>query len=72
MTSFRFPIRITDVFERKLQKHISGHGPQAIFSSDSAGWYIQIDGLHALHVGAEEPKLDGTEYELVLQPRSRK
>ncbi len=55
--NYRFPVTVTDVFERKLSKHVSGHGPNAVFSSDSAGWYIQIDGINAIYVGAEKPEV---------------
>lgn len=73
MTSFRFPVTITHVFERKVQKHVSGAGDYALFTSDSAGWYVRLNDHIALHVGAAKPDIaDGAEYELVLQPRSRK
>ena len=48
-----FPTTVTDIFERKLQKHISGAGKEAVFSTASAGWYIQLDGMISIHTGAE-------------------
>lgn len=70
MTSFRFPVTITSTFERKVQKHLGGAGQQAVFSTDSAGWYVRLDDYIALHVGAAKPNIaDGTEYELILRPK---
>ncbi len=69
MTRFAFPCTITSVFERKITKHLGGAGPQALFSTDSAGWYIQIDGHLAICVGAEEPKIQpGQKFTLKLEP----
>lgn len=53
-----FPCTITDIFERKLQKHHRGAGPAAIFSTYSAGWYIQIDGTFSIFVGATKPECE--------------
>ncbi len=50
-----FPCQITDIFERKVQKHHRGVGLDAIFSTSSTGWYIQIDGAFSVFVGAERP-----------------
>jgi len=50
-----FPCTITDVFERKVQKHHRGAGPAAVFSTSSVGWYIQIDGAFSIFVGEERP-----------------
>lgn len=54
-TSYRFPITVTDVFERKVQKHVSGAGDHAVFSSDSAGWYIRIENNLSIYVGMQKP-----------------
>ncbi len=56
-----FPATITDVFERKFTKHISGAGPDARFHTGSAGWYIQIDGMVSIFVGAERPEFEKNE-----------
>jgi hypothetical protein len=53
-----FPCTITDVFERKFQKHQGGAGPEARFSSTSKGWYVQIDGTFSIFVGAERPEFE--------------
>lgn len=53
-----FPATITDIFERKLRKHISGAGPEARFHTGSAGWYIQIDGMVSIYVGMEKPEFE--------------
>lgn len=53
-----FPCTITDVFERKLTKHHSGAGPAAVFSTHSAGWYIQIDGMFSVFVGEKRPDFE--------------
>jgi hypothetical protein len=50
-----FPCTITDIFERKLTKHQRGAGPAAVFSTHSAGWYIQIDGAFSVFVGEDRP-----------------
>jgi hypothetical protein len=50
-----FPCQITDIFERKISKHVGGTGKEARFSTASAGWYIQIDGAFSVFVGAERP-----------------
>lgn len=54
---YTFPVLITDVFERKLRKHISGAGAGALFSTDSAGWYIQINNTISIYLGMEEPRI---------------
>lgn len=51
-----FPCTITDIFERRIQKHHRGAGPAAIFSTSSIGWYIQIDGAFSIYVGTEKPE----------------
>lgn len=53
-----FPATITDIFERKFQKHHGGAGKDARFSSASQGWYIQIDGMVSIFVGAERPEFE--------------
>ena len=53
-----FPCTVTDVFERKFQKHQSGTGPAAIFSTYSAGWYIQIDSAFSIFVGENKPDFE--------------
>lgn len=53
--SYRIPVKITNVFERKLQKHVSGFGNEAVFSTDSAGWYIELDKQVCIYVGKEKP-----------------
>ena len=56
-----FPATITDIFERKFHKHLSGAGPEARFHTGSAGWYIQIDGMVSIFVGAEKPEFEKDE-----------
>lgn len=53
---YTFGVRITDVFERKLRKHVSGAGPEAVFTTDSQGWYIQLDGLISVYIGMMKPE----------------
>lgn len=53
-----FPITITDIFERKVRKHISGAGQEARFNTGSEGWYIQIDGAVSIFVGNERPEFE--------------
>lgn len=52
-----FPATVTKVFERTLSKHISGAGKEARFSTASSGWYIQIDEMISIYVGAAKPDL---------------
>lgn len=52
---YSFPCQITDIFERKVQKHHRGAGPAAVFSTSSVGWYIQIDGAFSIFVGDVRP-----------------
>lgn len=53
--TYRITTKVTGVFERKLQKHISGYGKDAIFQTNSAGWYIQLGGEISIYVGREKP-----------------
>jgi len=49
-----FYTKITEVFERKLKKHVSGVGDNAVFETASAGWYLQF-GFTTVYVGMQEP-----------------
>lgn len=51
---FTFRLTVTDVFERKLQKHVRGAGADAVFESNSAGWYLQF-GNFSVYVGTDQP-----------------
>ena len=63
---------ITDVFERKLRKHQSGFGPDAVFTTDSAGWYIRIENEITLYCGTEKPAFEpGDQISIIIQ-RSQK
>lgn len=53
-----FPCTVTDIFERKINKHVGGFGPDARFHSGSVGWYVQIDGMISIFVGAERPDFE--------------
>ncbi len=53
-----FPATITDVFERKVRKHLGGAGPEARFHTGSEGWYIQIDGMVSIFCGGEKPEFE--------------
>lgn len=53
-----FPATITNIFERKVQKHLGGAGPEARFHTGSIGWYIQIDGMVSIFVGADKPDFE--------------
>ena len=54
--SLIFRAEITDIFERKIQKHLGGSGPAATFSTASIGWYIQLDGMISFFVGDARPQ----------------
>jgi hypothetical protein len=70
--TYTFPVTITDVFERKLRKHVSGAGPDAIFTTDSDGWYLQVGGVVTICVGPEQPIIrPGEKMELVLRKPER-
>jgi hypothetical protein len=51
----QFLTSVTDIFERKIQKHSSGLGKDAIFTTESIGWYIQLGGVITVHVGDAAP-----------------
>lgn len=53
-----FPCQITDIFERKVRKHMGGAGPEARFHTGSEGWYIQIDGMVSIFVGHDRPEFE--------------
>jgi hypothetical protein len=53
-----FPCQITNIFERKIRKHLGGAGPEARFQTGSEGWYIQIDGMVSIYVGASRPEFE--------------
>jgi len=66
--SYRFPATVTAVFESKLKKHVAGAGAEAVFTTNSAGWYIQVNGLTSFYVGFEKPEFEvGDKIELKLQ-----
>lgn len=70
--TYVFPVTITDVFERKLRKHVRGAGPEAVFTTDSDGWYLQVAGVMTIHVGKDEPIVrPGEKMELVLRKPER-
>ena len=52
---YKFSVKVTDVFERKSRKHVSGFGENAVFSSDSAGWYVRLNDNLSLYVGKDKP-----------------
>lgn len=69
--TYSFPCVVTDVFERKLSKHIGGFGPNATFSTSSTGWYIQIDGAFSVYVGMDRPDYE-VDQAIVLSIRKAK
>ena len=66
MTRYRFPAKITDVFERKLQKYEHGFGNEAVFTTQNAGWYVRINDQFSIYVGTEPPSFDKGD-EIVIQ-----
>lgn len=69
---YRFPITITDVFERKLRKHISGAGPEAIFRTESDGWYIRVNDQFTIFLGKDKPSFEsGEKADLVIIRKSQ-
>lgn len=65
---YAFPCSVTDVFERKIRKHLGGAGPDATFRSDSQGWYIQLNGMISIYMGMERPDLKiGDDAELTIR-----
>lgn len=62
-----FLTRISNIFERKLKKHISGVGENAIFETNSAGWYIQFN-YTTIYVGKDKPTATvGQQIRLILE-----
>lgn len=55
---YRFPITITNIFERKLKKHVSGAGENAIFTTESEGWYIEINRQITIFLGNDKPSFE--------------
>lgn len=55
--TYRIPVTITDVFERKVQKHTSGFGDNTMFETSSAGWYLRLNDHLSIYVGMEKPEL---------------
>ena len=53
-----FPATVTDIFERQIRKHTGGAGPEARFSTSSAGWYIQLDGMISIFAGEDRPEFE--------------
>jgi hypothetical protein len=68
---YRFPITITDVFERKVRKHASGFGDTATFETASAGWYVQIDKSFSIYLGEEKPTFKPGEKAFIQLVRTR-
>lgn len=66
-----FPATITDVFERKLQKHLGGAGKDARFTTASAGWYVQLDEAISIFVGHEKPDFEEGEAIVVTLRRPK-
>lgn len=63
-----FSATITRVFENKVRKHVSGSGPEAVFATDSAGWYVRISNEISLFCGMEKPDLnEGDKVTITLQ-----
>lgn len=66
--NYVFKCTITAVFERLVQKYVSGIGKETIFSTASVGWYIQLDGVQSIFVGSERPAwIEGDKIELILR-----
>ncbi len=64
-----FPVTILEVYERKLNKHVSGHGNEALFQSVSAGWYVRFDDYFSIYVGKEKPDFrPNQQVRLTLEP----
>ena len=66
--NYVFKATITAVFERLVQKYVSGVGKDSIFSTSSVGWYIQLDNTQSIFVGTERPSWnEGDRIELILR-----
>jgi hypothetical protein len=65
---YRFPVVITDVFERKEKRHSSGAGDAALFETYSGGWYVQLNHSTSIYVGMEKPEFEiGEKISMLLQ-----
>jgi hypothetical protein len=69
--TYRFPVTVTDIFDREAKRHISGAGNSAVFETYSAGWYVQLDHLTSIYIGAEKPDLQVGEKLIMKLERSR-
>lgn len=66
--NYVFKCTITAVFERLVQKYVSGFGKESVFSTASVGWYVQIDGLTSVYIGVDQPAWKvGDQIELILR-----
>ncbi len=64
---FVFNARVSEVFERKLKKHVRGVGDNAIFETHSDGWYIQF-GFTTVYVGKDQPKIkQGDRVKIIIE-----
>lgn len=54
--SYRISAQVTNIFERKINKHVTGVGQNATFVTESAGWYIELDHAISVFVGHEPPE----------------
>jgi hypothetical protein len=65
-----FAATVTRIFENKVRKHISGAGPDAVFTTDSAGWYIRLSDEISLFCGMTKPEFEVGETVLLTLKRS--
>lgn len=66
-----FPATVTRVFENRVRKHINGAGPDAVFTTDSAGWYIRLSDEISLFCGMDKPEFEVGETVTLTLKRSQ-
>lgn len=66
--SFSYRAKCTNVHELKTNKYKGGHGPDAMFSTESRGWYITLGNQFSIFVGMERPAIaQGDTLELIIR-----
>lgn len=69
MSGHRMSCTIETVAEKKRKKHVSGNGPDAIFTDISLGWFVTLAEVPtSIYVGLAKPDYEkGDKVWLVIQ-----
>lgn len=62
--------RVTNLFEKQGQRHISGAGKDAVTEGYSLGWFITVDNKLSICVGDDKPDLTiGQQVQIIVQSK---